>query len=74
MLELSLMFSGEEADAILYRPGAFYHSRWMVKAIYSLKMVLEKNYLDLSRAEILKFIKIREFIVFIYIEAWFTAL
>ena len=36
-------------------------------------MVLVRNYLDLSRAEILKLIKVCEFIVFIYMETWFTA-
>ena len=67
------MFLGEETDAILYRSGAFHHARWMAKAIYSLKIILVRNYLDLSRAEILKLIKVCEFIVFIYMETWFTA-
>ena len=47
LLELSLMYLGEETDVILYRPGACHHARWMAKTVYSLKVVLLRNYLDI---------------------------
>lgn len=55
------------------KPGALYHARWMAKAIYSLKMYLFRKYFKLSKADEAKLYAVCKFIVFRYINPWYTS-
>ena len=58
----------------LSRPGADHHARWMIKAIYVLKMVLLQHQLpDLHWQTKKKMEKMALFVVFVYLRPWFTA-
>lgn len=49
VLKLSLLFLGEEIPGYkIAKPGAFSHARWMAKILYSLKIFLFRNQLELS--------------------------
>lgn len=56
-LELSLLFLGEplplsgRRKTIFRPPGAVHHARWMAKAIYSLKMFMFREQINLSEEE-----------------------
>ena len=56
------------------RPGADHHARWMSKAIYILKMVLLQHQLpELSWQMKKEVTTMSLFVVFVYLEYWFTA-
>ena len=74
LLELSLLFLGETDDIRIRKPGACHHARWMSKAIYSLKIFLLRRSFKLQKHEENKIYSIYKFVVFVYIEPWFTAL
>ena len=58
----------------LTRPGADHHARWMAKSIYILKMVLFMHQLPELHWQTKKKIgKMSQFVIFVYIQAWFAA-
>lgn len=75
LLELSLIFIGiiPSDGAHFRRPGAFHLARWMAKAIYALKIYLFRDEFYLTAIEQKCIGKICIFIVFIYVETWFSA-
>ena len=73
LLELSLLFLGTKDDIRIRKPGACHHARWMAKAIYSLKIFLLRKSFKLQKHEEEKIYSICKFVVFVYIEPWFTA-
>lgn len=75
LLELSKIFLGTMDVEVIkfYKPGAFHHARWMSKAIYSLKMYIFRDSIELS-ADIEKSLQeISLFIVFVYVPYWYSA-
>ena len=59
----------------MQRPGADHHARWMSKAIYILKMVLLQHQLPELKWQMKKKVTTMSlFVVFVYLEYWFTAL
>lgn len=73
LLELSLKFLGKCSDTTFKKPGACHHARWMAKAIYSLKMYLFRQSFKLTNKEVKGLLEICQFIVFVYLEMWYTA-
>lgn len=75
LLELTLIFLDlVPHDKVKFKkPGAFHHARWMAKAIYSLKIYLFRDQFKLKPNEETGLLQVCQFIVFVYIEAWFTA-
>lgn len=75
LLELTNIFIGMvPLDKIKFRyPGAFHHARWMSKAIYTLKIYLFREQIQLTANEKKALSEICLFIVIIYVRAWFTA-
>jgi len=75
LLQLVLIFLGEAsiAEFPLKAPGAFHHSRWMAKAIYSLKLVLLKKQFKISSNELKSLTEISLFVSLVYIRGWSRA-
>lgn len=75
LLKLVMIFlGGTPSSGISFRaPGAFHHARWMAKAIYCLKMYLFRDQFVLTAREIKGIRDICQFIVRLYVKAWFTA-
>lgn len=71
-LKLAKIILGETKGATFRAPGAFNHTRWMSKAIYSLKMYLFREQLDFTSEEEEKLKDVCVFIVKLYLKAWFT--
>ena len=58
---------------VFQRPGADSHARWMSKAIYTLKLtLLQHKFPDISWHK-KKLEKMKFFILFAYMESWFTS-
>ena len=79
-LELAKLLLGgslERKNGYTYtvqRPGADHHARWMSKAIYILKMVLLQHQLPQLHWQTKKKVTTMSlFVVFVYLEYWFTA-
>ncbi|KYM93405.1 hypothetical protein ALC62_15995 [Cyphomyrmex costatus] len=74
-LKLCLIFlKVMPSDKVKFRkPGAFHHARWMAKAIYSLKIYLFRESFHLTSKEEKGLFEICQFLVFVYVKAWFTA-
>ena len=79
-LELAKLFLGgsitREKGYVysIQRPGADHHARWMSKAIYILKMSLVQHQIPaLHWTQKKKVAKMALFVVFVYLEAWFSA-
>lgn len=72
LAELSLIFLGAEKKISFQKPGATSNARWMSKAIYVLKMLLFREQYSLGDKET-SFFQVGQFIVFVYIEAWYTS-
>lgn len=72
-LKLSKIILGETKGAKFRAPGAFNHTRWMAKAIYTLKMYLFRGQLDFVSEVEEKLRDVCIFIVKLYLKAWFTA-
>ena len=77
-LELAKLFLGgsitREKGYVysIQRPGADHHARWMSKAIYILKMSLVQHQIPALHWK-KKVAKMALFVVFVYLEAWFSA-
>ena len=54
-------------------PGAMHHARWMMKAIYSIKIWIFRSQFKLTAREERGLHEICVFVVRLYIKAWFTA-
>ena len=78
LLELALLFLGGSIDRKkgweyhLQRPGADHHARWMSKCIYVLKICLVRHQLKLHYTMKKKVEKMSLFIIFPYLQYWFT--
>ena len=79
-LELAKLFLGgsitREKGYVysIQRPGVEHHARWMSKAIYILKMSLVQHQIPaLHWTQKKKVAKMALFVVFVYLEAWFSA-
>lgn len=74
-LNLVLIFIGHKskAEASFRTPGAFHHARWMAKAIYCLKIYMFREQFRLTIRETNSIRAICQFIVRLYVKAWFTA-
>ena len=76
LLELSKVTLGESIErkkGYLYklqRPGADHHARWMLKAIYILKMSLLRQQLDLHWQTKKKVEKMSLFVIFVCLKSW----
>ena len=58
----------------IQRPGADHHARWMSKAIYTLKLtLLQHQFPDIPWHKKRKLEKMTFFILFVYLESWFTS-
>lgn len=56
----------------IYKPGAIHHVRWMAKAIYTIKMYLFRNQIDLRPKQIDSLREICIFLVRLYTPVWFN--
>ncbi len=76
-LELSLLFLGEpipmssKIKTLFRRPGPVHHARWMAKAIYSLKMFMFREQINLSEKEKIGLADICVFLIRFYLVHWF---
>ena len=73
LLELSLIFLGEGSEIKFRKPGAYHHARWMAKAIYTIKMYLVEEQFPIESSKKESLFDICQFIVFVYLEAWYNA-
>nr|CCQ71357.1 hypothetical protein CcPL6.029 [Cotesia congregata] len=75
LLELCQIFLGtiDTKKVYFHKPGAFHHARWMSKAIYSLKIYIFRDILDIDDETKKNLLDICLFIVFIYVPFWFEA-
>src|SRR6218665_3807685 len=75
LLQLCLIFLGEEVDGkLLFRaPGAMYSARWMSKAIYSIKICLFKDQMQLTARETRGLMTVSLFVSLIYARFWHEA-
>ena len=79
-LELALLILGETPERkkcwtySIQRPGADSHARWMAKAIYTLKLtLLQHQFPDITWHKKKELEKMTCFIIFAYMECWFTS-
>ncbi|CAH1102939.1 unnamed protein product [Psylliodes chrysocephalus] len=74
LLDLSLIFLDglPEGTASFKCPGLMHHTRWMAKAIYSLKIFMFRDQFSFSKREIDSLRQICTFIILIYFKVWFT--
>lgn len=73
-LELSIIYLGEDIpNYTIKKPGAMHMARWMAKVLYSLKMWLFRDQLNLTKRELSCIKEISIFAVKIYLKAWMTA-
>lgn len=71
MLELCLIVLGKPVPNYKFHvPHACSHSRWMSKIIYTMKMYLFRQQINLTRAEIQNLKDINMFICLIYVKHW----
>lgn len=74
-LLLCLIFTGKAAPSQIkfYKPGAQSRARWMAKAIYGLKIFMFREQFQLNTTETKALREFCIFVVFLYVEPWFTA-
>ena len=78
-LELALLYLGGSIERKkgweyhLQRPGADHHARWMSKCIYILKIFLVRHQLKLHYTMKKKVEKMALFVIFAYLQYWFTS-
>lgn len=78
-LELCLLFIGEtlphsERRRVTFRPpGAVHHARWMAKAIYSLKMFMFREQIELNAEDKAGLADICVFLIRYYLVYWFRS-
>ena len=67
---------GFDVNASILKPGAVHRARWMAKAIYSLKIELllsgNEDEFHLTSTELKGIQRFNRFVVWIYIQSWFT--
>lgn len=79
LLELSLLFVGDNLpnvdgrSTMFRRPGPVHHARWMAKGIYSLKMFLFRDQIQLTEKERIGLADICVFIIRFYLVYWFRS-
>ena len=77
LLNLVLMYLGENDDYVIHKPGATHKARWLMKLLHSLKIVILEESLpsDFFGRRGDKKIKINRFVtffIFCYINWWFS--
>uniref|UniRef100_A0ABD2W6H2 Uncharacterized protein n=1 Tax=Trichogramma kaykai TaxID=54128 RepID=A0ABD2W6H2_9HYME len=72
LLQLSLIFLGQGRKRFR-KPGAYHKARWLMKAIYIVKMYIFRNQLSkqLSVEELINLRTMATFIVLVYVPYWF---
>lgn len=75
LLELVVMFLGFNLPKgnKFRKPGASHHARWMSKAIYSLKIFMFRDQLDIPKREFGGIRDVCIFLVLLYVKAWFRS-
>ena len=75
LLQLCLIFLGGEVDGKLFfrAPGAMHNARWMSKAIYSIKICLFKDQMQLTARETRGLMTVSLFVSLIYARFWHEA-
>jgi len=75
ILHLSLVFlRGAPVKSIQFRaPGALHHARWMVKAIFCLKIYLFRKQIKVSTKEQDALFNICQFVALLYAKYWHEA-
>lgn len=72
LLELALIFLGQNTKAHFRAPGAMHHARWLSKAIYCFKMYIFRDQTQMSKKEKRDLESLCVFIVKFYVKAWMT--
>lgn len=72
LLELLLVFLGKTEQTYIRQPGACHHARWMAKAIYTLKIFLFREQLELSKEVLIALRDICLFLLLLYAPSWFS--
>lgn len=71
LLELSLILMGHSIpNYVLRKPGACHKARWMAPAIYSMKMYLLREHLELSAEEEESLKEFCLFVCLVYVKSW----
>ena len=75
LLQLCLVFLGGEIEGQLSirAPGAILNPRWMAKTIYSIKICLFKNQMQLTAHETLGLMTVSVFVSMVYARFWHEA-
>lgn len=77
LLQLALVFVGGTDSQLpvcfFHAPGALHNSRWMAKAIYSLKMILFRNQFKMTAEEVKGLMSVSLFTAVIYAKFWHRA-
>ncbi|XP_049302015.1 uncharacterized protein LOC125775433 [Bactrocera dorsalis] len=75
LIKLCLIFLGKgpSHNVSFNTPGAYHHTRWMAKAIYSLKMFIFREQFSMSEEEFSSLKAICLFIVNLYVKMWCQA-
>ena len=68
---------GLDSSATIQKPGAVHRARWMAKAIYSMKIQLlfegNEAVMELTARELNSIQRFNRFVVFVYLQSWFTS-
>ncbi|XP_050499022.1 uncharacterized protein LOC126879795 [Diabrotica virgifera virgifera] len=72
-LQLTLIFLGDKTNVSFRAPGAYHLARWMAKAIYCLKLFLFRDQMKMRKDNSKLNAEICVFVVYCYVEAWFSA-
>ena len=74
LIELTIVMLGGTLDGFSIKfPGPDHHARWMIKALYILKIHLLLNVFIITEEERRKVILLSEFIHIFYIKHWFES-
>ena len=77
LLQLAGRCVGIKVGAVIRKPGAMHHARWMAKAIYTLKMLLmhtgNEVIMNITAEELSSLKRVSRFICTIYLQSWYTS-
>ena len=67
-----LRYLGEETmtHVPILKPGAYHHARWMVQAVYVLKLYLLQYLFRMKTRELIGVIEICYFVALVYVKLW----
>lgn len=73
LLYLTIPFLGDiSVSSTIQAPEAYHCARWMAKLIYSLKIYLFRSQFKLTSKELRGLRQFSQFVVTVYLKAWFT--